>query len=233
MAAFVEANPIIYRRWALQGEKRSQLLQSRQVRFRLQAVAPNIPLPVLARRKIQLEPAQHILLVAVVMHLAFTSLCISVERLELIICVCRHLVCKSCNEPCDTRLIFTAAAPGSSPASALPLRHRWLPNVLMISQVLQGHSTHCCAYLQGTGTQTHGLSNQLTHSPSTYRRDSDTVAKAFRERTSTCFIFLISSASAFARSSFVHFSSDFSSSLLLRSRLRITRCLNSLSKSSF
>ena len=41
-----------------QGENRNQLLQSRQVRYRLQAVAPNIPLPVLARRKTQLERAQ-------------------------------------------------------------------------------------------------------------------------------------------------------------------------------
>ena len=59
MAAFVEATRVIVgRRWTPQGENRNQLLQSRQVRYRLQAVAPNIPLPVLARRKTQLEPAQ-------------------------------------------------------------------------------------------------------------------------------------------------------------------------------
>ena len=56
---FLEATRVIVgRRWAPQGENRNQLLQSRQVRYRLQAVAPNIPLPVLARRKTQLEPAQ-------------------------------------------------------------------------------------------------------------------------------------------------------------------------------
>ena len=37
------------------------------------------------------------LLVAVVMRLACTPFCIIVERLELNICVCRHLVCKPCN----------------------------------------------------------------------------------------------------------------------------------------
>ena len=79
-------------------------MQSRQVRHRLKALAPSIPQPVLARRRIQLEPArctprqvqvQRKLLVAVVMHLIFTPFCISVERLDLSICVCRHLVCKS------------------------------------------------------------------------------------------------------------------------------------------
>ena len=42
---------------------------------------------------------ENFLLVAVVMRLAFTPFCISVERLELNICVCRRLVCESCNKP--------------------------------------------------------------------------------------------------------------------------------------
>ena len=52
------------------------------------------------------------LLVAVILRLVFTSFRESVERLDLSTCVCRHLVCKSCNKPitCDTKLIFTAAA---------------------------------------------------------------------------------------------------------------------------
>ena len=47
------------------------------------------------------------LLVAVVMRLACTPFCIIVERLELNICVCRHLVCKPCN---NRSFVFTAAA---------------------------------------------------------------------------------------------------------------------------
>ena len=46
------------RRWAPQGKNRSQLLQPRQVRHRLQALSPSIPPAVLARRKIQLEPVR-------------------------------------------------------------------------------------------------------------------------------------------------------------------------------
>ena len=53
---------------------------------------------------------QRFLLVAIVLHLVFTPSHVSAERLDLSICVCRHLVCKSCNKPCDTGLIFTAAA---------------------------------------------------------------------------------------------------------------------------
>ena len=86
------------RGWAPQGENRSQLLQLRQVRHRIKALASSIPLPVLARRKVQLEPARCTPQQAqvqrarifcwwpVVMRLAFTPFCISVERLEHIIC---------------------------------------------------------------------------------------------------------------------------------------------------
>ena len=64
----------------------------------------------LARRKLWLEPVQctprqvqvqRTLLVAIVLRLVFTPSHVSVERLDLSICVCRHLVCRSCNKPCD------------------------------------------------------------------------------------------------------------------------------------
>ena len=46
------------------------------------------------------------------MRLVFTPFRVSVERLDLSICVCRHLLCKSCNKPiiCDTGFVFTTAA---------------------------------------------------------------------------------------------------------------------------
>ena len=57
------------------------------------------------------------------MRLAFTPFCISVERLELINCVCRQLVCKSCNKPCDTGLIFTGAATAFQQRRTLKFGH--------------------------------------------------------------------------------------------------------------
>ena len=51
-------------------------------------------------------------LMVVILRLVLTPFRVSVERLDLSPCVCRHLVYKSCNKPitCDTGLIFTAAA---------------------------------------------------------------------------------------------------------------------------
>ena len=79
---------------------------------------------------------ENFLLVAVVMRLAFTPFCISVERLELNICVCRRLVCESCNKPIavSPRAVARSKATwlktpntshtahGSSPSSPLPSR---------------------------------------------------------------------------------------------------------------
>ena len=149
----------------------------------------------------------------------------------------KSLACNPSIEPCDTRLIFMDAALGSSPALPLPFWSSPSHSQVVAQRThdspgASGHSAHCCAYLQGTRTQTRRLPNQLTHSPSTCRRDSHTVAKPFESGRPPAFIFLISSASAFARNSFVHLSSDFSSSSRLWPMLRITCCLNSLSKRS-
>ena len=100
------------------------------------ALASNIPQPVLARRKVQLEPAQctprqvqvqRFLLVAIVLHLVFTPSYVSVKRLNS-----QHLrLPQTCNKPitCDTELIFTAVATAHkrrrTRVTLLPVLH-WL-----------------------------------------------------------------------------------------------------------
>ena len=65
------------------------------------------------------------------MRLVFTPFRASVERHDLSTCVCRHMVCKTCNKliTCDTGLIFTAAATAHRQRRTLNLVMRTLAHL--------------------------------------------------------------------------------------------------------
>ena len=119
------------------------------------------------------------------MRLAFTPFCISVERLELIICVCRHLVCKSCNKPiaCDRGFVFTAAATALQQRRTLKLPVTMNPSPLkeLVVENAQRES-HCSRFFTVVTAPFTVQSTASTSSRPTYSR----VLKCFSPLNMPC-----------------------------------------------